>query len=67
MKEEEDRSYIRLVSGLLIVAGIIILHIPLFGNHLNTLAFLFIIAGILFIPVFIGTRSWVRFKFFTRR
>jgi low temperature requirement protein LtrA len=65
-EEEEDRAYIRPVSGLLIAAGIIILLIPLSG-YLNTLPFLFIIAVILFVPVFIGTRSWVRYKFFSRK
>ena len=39
-EEEEDRSYIRPVSGLLIIAGIVILLIPLFGNYLNTACFL---------------------------
>jgi len=66
-EEEEDRSYIRPVSGLLIIAGIAILLIPLFGNYLHTLAFLSIIALILFVPVFIGIRSWVRYKFFSRK
>jgi len=66
-EEEEDRSYIQPVSGLLIIAGIAILLIPLFGNYLNTLAFLSIIALILFVPVFIGIRSWVRYKFFSRK
>jgi low temperature requirement protein LtrA len=68
MKEdEEDRSYIRPVSGLLIATGIIILLIPLLGNYLNTLAFLFLIAVILFVPVFVGIRSWVRYQFFSRK
>ena len=31
-EEEEDRSYIRPVSGLLIAAGIIILLVPLYGH-----------------------------------
>ena len=68
MKEEkEDRSYIRPVSRLLIITGIIMLLIPLFGYSLNTLAFLSLVAFILFIPVFIGIRSWVRSKFFSVR
>jgi len=68
MKEdEEDRSYIRPVSGLLIAAGILILLIPLVGSYLNTLTFLFIIAVILFVPVFIGIRSCMRYKFFSRK
>jgi len=64
-EEEEDRSYIRPVSRLLIMTGIIVLVVPFFGHHLNTLTFLTIIAIILFIPVFIGIRSWVKYKFFS--
>jgi low temperature requirement protein LtrA len=62
-EEEEDRSYITPVSRLLIVTGIIILAVPFLGSYLNTLTFLGIIALILFIPVFVGIRSWVRYKF----
>src|SRR5436190_5966711 len=66
MKEgEEDRTYIRTVSRLLIIAGLIILLIPLFGYYFDTLTFLAIIAFILLIPVLIGVRSWVRYKFFS--
>ena len=67
MKEEdEDRSYIRPVSRLLILASIIVLIIPLFGHYLNSLFFLSIIALILLVPVFVGIRSWVRYKFFSK-
>jgi len=66
-EEEEDRSYIRPVSKLLIVTGIIVLLIPFFGHYLNTLFLFSIISLILFVPVFVGIRSWVRYKFFNRR
>ena len=66
-EEEEDRAYIRPVSRILIVTGIIILIIPLFGRELKTLAFLSIIAIILLVPVLIGVRSWVQYKFFGRK
>jgi low temperature requirement protein LtrA len=62
-EEKEDRSYIRPVSRLLVIAGIIILCIPLFTQWLNSLAFLSVVAIVLFIPVFIGIKSWVRYKF----
>jgi hypothetical protein len=65
-EEEEDRSYIRPVSRLLIIAGIIILIIPLFKNYLGTIAFLSVITIVLFVPVFAGIRSWVQYKFFSR-
>ena len=65
--KEEDRAYILPVSRLLIITGIILLAIPVFGKQLNTLLFLSIIAIILFVPVIIGVRSWVRYKFFTKQ
>ena len=61
-EEEEDRSYIRPVSRVLIIASLVILIIPLFGKYLNALLFLSLIAVILFIPVMIGIRYWVRYK-----
>jgi low temperature requirement protein LtrA len=63
-EEEEDRSYIRPVSRLLIITGLIVLIVPLFEPYLGTIAFLSVISLILFVPVFIGIRSWVRYKFF---
>lgn len=63
-EEEEDRSYIRPVSRLLIGAGTGILLIPVFGIEFHTLVFLTLIAAVLIVPVFVGVRSWVRYKFF---
>jgi low temperature requirement protein LtrA len=64
MKEnEEDRAYIKPVSRLLILAGIFILFIPLLAAWLKTALILAIVSIILFVPVFIGIRSWVLFKF----
>ncbi|PWT78250.1 MAG: hypothetical protein C5B59_02175 [Bacteroidetes bacterium] len=68
MKEdEEDRSYIKPVSRLLVVTGLIILFIPFLGGYLNTVWFLGLISVVLLIPVFVGVRSWVRYKFFSER
>ena len=66
-EEEEDRSYIRPVSRLLVVTSVILMIIPLLGSYLNTISFLLIVSIILFVPVFVGIRSWVRFKFFEKR
>ena len=63
-EEAEDRAYIRPVSKLLFFAALAILIVPFFAPTLNTLMSFAIISGILFIPVFVGIRSWVRFKFF---
>jgi low temperature requirement protein LtrA len=62
-EEEEDRSYIRPVSRLLILISAIIVCIPFVGNSLNTVQFLSIISICLFFPVLIGSISWVRFRF----
>jgi hypothetical protein len=63
-EEEEDRSYIQPVSRLLIITGLVVLIIPLFERYLNTIIFLSVISLILFLPVFVGIRSWVKYKFF---
>jgi low temperature requirement protein LtrA len=61
---QEDRVYINPVSRLLLVAAAVILIIPLFGKYFSSISFLALIALVLFVPVFVGVRSWVRFKFF---
>ena len=61
-EQEEDRSYIRPVSRVLIIVGLIMLLVPLFSHYLNTLVFLSLIALLLFIPVLIGIRYWVQYK-----
>ena len=64
MKEnEEDRAYIKPVSRLLVLAGIFILLVPFLAIWLKTAVILAIVSLILFVPVFIGVRSWVLFKF----
>jgi low temperature requirement protein LtrA len=62
---EEDRSYIQPVSQVLIIMGLIILAIPFFATYLTTLTFLSVISFILFVPVIIGIRSWVRYKYYS--
>jgi len=64
-EEEEDRSYIKPVSRLLVVTGAIILLIPLAGAYLNTIFFLCVITLVLLVPVFVGIRSWIKYKFFS--
>jgi low temperature requirement protein LtrA len=66
-EEEEDRSYIKPVSKLLNIACILILLVPFVGSYLNTLAFFSIITLLLFVPVFVGLRSWVKYKFFSKK
>jgi hypothetical protein len=68
MKEnEEERSYIKPVSRLLILAAVFILLIPLLAAWLKTALILGIVSLILFVPVLIGIRSWVMFKFSDRK
>ncbi len=62
-EEEEDRSYIRPVSKLLLVVGSLFPIIPLSGWRPGTLTFLGLTAALLSLPVIVGIRSWARFKF----
>ena len=64
-ENEEDRAYIKPVSRLLVIIAVIMLLVPLAGGYLNAIAFLSIIALLLFVPVFVGIKSWVRYKFFS--
>jgi len=64
-EEEEDRSYIRPVSKLLFIVSAVILIVPFFSSYLNPITFLAIIAVILLVPVTIGLKSWVSYKFFS--
>jgi low temperature requirement protein LtrA len=66
-EDDESRSYIRPVSRLLVIISGCILLIPLFRKYLGTISFLSVIAIILFIPVFIGVRSWVLYRFFDKK
>ena len=66
-EEEESRSFISPVSRLLIIIAAIVLFIPLFKNYLGTISFLSVISILLFIPVFIGIRKWVVYKFFDKK
>ena len=64
---EIDRAYIQPTARLLIVIGLIILALPFFTASCGTFAFLSIVAVILFIPVFIGIRTWVHYNFYVNR
>jgi low temperature requirement protein LtrA len=62
-EEEEDRSYINPVRRILVVIALIILLIPLLKFTSDVLVFLSVLAVILLIPVVIGFRSWIRWRF----
>jgi low temperature requirement protein LtrA len=64
-EEEEDRAYITPVSKILFVASAVVLLIPLFSSYFTPIAFLSIVAAILLVPVTIGIKSWVNYKFFS--
>jgi hypothetical protein len=66
-EDDESRSYIRPVSRLMVVISVCIFLIPLFSNYIGTIGFLSVIAILLFIPVFIGIRSWVLYRFFDKK
>ncbi|MCB9170943.1 MAG: low temperature requirement protein A [Flavobacteriales bacterium] len=62
-EEEEDRSYIRPVSRLLVLMAVMLILLPLAGIGHNALLLLGIVAIVLVVPVVVGIRSWVRYKF----
>ncbi|MCW3121021.1 MAG: hypothetical protein JWQ38_513 [Flavipsychrobacter sp.] len=65
-KDEEDLAYIRPVSRMLTGCCVVMLLIPAFGQYLDNISFLSVIAIVLFIPVFTGVRHWVLYKFFSK-
>jgi low temperature requirement protein LtrA len=62
-EDEEDRAFIKPTSPILIASGLLCLAIPLTGREMNSLAFLGIIALLLFVPVVVGISSWIRYAF----
>jgi hypothetical protein len=46
-------------------ASAAILVVPVFGNYIMPVIFLSIVAAILLVPVTIGIKSWVNYKFFS--
>jgi low temperature requirement protein LtrA len=60
---KEDRAFINPVSRVLLLIALLMLLIPIWGGYLNSITFLAIIALLLFIPVFVGVRSWVKYKY----
>jgi len=63
---EEDRAYIRPVSRLLVIAAAVILLLPVVIPGFGVTWLLAAVAVLLAIPVFVGVRSWVKFRFFGR-
>jgi low temperature requirement protein LtrA len=62
-EEEEDRSYIRPASAVLLLSGAGLLVLPLLGMHFSAVALLGTAAALLFLPVCVGIAGWVRYKF----
>ncbi len=65
-ESEEDRSYITPVSRLLIAAALLVLIIPFFSQYFTSVLLLFVIAMVLFVPVLVGVKSWIKFRFFNK-
>jgi low temperature requirement protein LtrA len=63
---EEDRVYITPVAKLLVFIALLILLTPLIGDYLNSISFLAVVSALLFIPVFVGVRSWVKYRYFNK-
>jgi low temperature requirement protein LtrA len=64
-EEEEDRAYIRPVSKLLFIVSAVLLVVPFFSSYFTPVMFLSIVAVVLLVPVTIGIKSWVNYKFFS--
>jgi low temperature requirement protein LtrA len=64
MKEhEEERSYIRPVSRVMVICAFALVGTAPFGHALGALGMLAVSVGILLVPVVIGVRAWVRYRF----
>lgn len=59
---EEDRSYIKPVSRILVVIGCALLLVPMAGCYLSNITFLLMIAVLLLIPVAVSVRRWVKYR-----
>jgi low temperature requirement protein LtrA len=64
-EEEEDRAYIRPVSKILFIVSAVLLIVPFFSSYFTPVMFLSIVAAVLLVPVTIGIKSWVNYKFFS--
>jgi low temperature requirement protein LtrA len=64
---DEDRSYIRPMYKMLYATSFLVLLLPLFSKQLGIISYLLSVTLLLFIPVFIGARGWVKFKFYSTK
>lgn len=62
--EEEDLIYINPVSRVLLLEVALLFMLPGLLSNPTTLSLLGCATVLLLIPVFVGVRSWIRFKFF---
>jgi low temperature requirement protein LtrA len=62
-EDEEDRSYIRPMSRVLILCAIALVGTAPFGRALGVLGLLALVCAILLVPVVIGIQAWVRYRF----
>ncbi len=66
-EEEEDRSYIKPVTRVLLIFSVVLLFIPVISEPLNSITFLSLVSLALLIPVIVGIRSWIKYKFYDER
>lgn len=64
-QEKEEEIVMNKLAGMVLATAIVNLALLIFSAQLNALAFLSIEAAILGLPVYIGTRIWVKYKIFS--
>jgi len=62
--EEVEKPVMKKLNGLIALAIVGIIITTILNNYLSTILFMIIIAAILLITVFTGTKMWVQFKMF---
>ncbi len=62
-EHDEERAYIRPVSRVMIICAFALVGTAPFGQALGALGMLAVAVGILLVPVAIGVRAWVRYRF----
>ena len=64
-QEKEEEKVMKQLAGMVLITSIVNLSLIIFCDHMNAFTFLGIEALILIVPVYIGTRIWVRYKIFS--
>lgn len=64
-QEKEEEKVMKQLAGMVLITSVANLGLMIFCDQMNAFMFLGTEALILLVPVYIGTRIWVRFKIFS--